>query len=38
MKHATLKDHQAQDKKQLARMVIGAFEKMHENPNCSQAK
>lgn len=32
MKHVTLKNHHAQDKKQLARLVLGALRQMQKNP------
>lgn len=36
MKHVALKNHQAQDKKQLARLVIGALRKMQKNPKMTK--
>lgn len=36
MKHVTLKNHQAQDKKQLARLVIGALRKIQKNPKLTK--
>ena len=36
MKHVTLKNHQAQDKKQLGRLVIGALRQIQKNPKLTQ--
>lgn len=36
MKHVTLKNHQAQDKKQLARLVIGALRQIQKNPKLTK--
>lgn len=36
MKHVTLKNHQAQDKKQLGRLVIGALRKIQKNPELTK--
>lgn len=36
MKHVELKNHQAQDKKQLARLVLGALRKMQKNPKLTK--
>lgn len=36
MKHVTLKNHQAQDKKQLGRLVLGALRKIQKNPKMTR--
>jgi len=36
MKHVTLKNHQAQDKKQLGRLVIGALRQIQKNPKLTK--
>jgi len=36
-KHVTLKNHQAQDKKHLARLVLGALRKIQKNPRLTKA-